>query len=183
MLVKGMARKHGMTATFLSKPDTEDAFNWMHVHCSMMQADGRNLFDDGTEAGSDALRHAVAGCLAGLAESTLIFAPHAGSYDRFVPGAHAPTGISWGYDNRTTALRIPLSPPAARRIEHRVAGADSNPYLLFAALLGAKLYGIEGQMEAPAPLTGNAYTQNCPRSRLEGCHCSLRGRALDAEYL
>ncbi|MCH2166757.1 MAG: glutamine synthetase family protein [Oceanicola sp.] len=162
MLVKGMARKHGMTATFLAKPDPEDAGNGMHVHCSMMQADGRNLFDDGTEAGSDALRQAVAGCLAGLAESTLIFAPHAGSYDRFVPGAHAPTGISWGYDNRTTALRIPLSPPAARRIEHRVAGADSNPYLLFAALLGAMLYGIEGQMEAPAPLTGNAYTQELP---------------------
>ena len=81
--------------------------------------------------------------------STLIFAPHANSYDRFVPGAHAPTGLAWAYENRTAAIRIPAGNPAARRIEHRVAGGDINPYLLLAAVLGAALTGIEDAADPP----------------------------------
>jgi glutamine synthetase len=90
-------------------------------------------------------------------DSTLIFAPHANSYDRLVPGAHAPTAICWGYENRTAAIRIPAGNPAARRIEHRVAGGDVNPYLMLAVILGAALNGIEDGAEPPAPVTGNAY--------------------------
>ncbi|MEL7080772.1 MAG: glutamine synthetase, partial [Pseudomonadota bacterium] len=93
----------------------------------------------------------------------LIFAPHANSYDRMVPGAHAPTGIAWAYENRTAAIRIPSGPDAARRIEHRMAGADVNPYLMIAAVLGAALSGIEEARMPPAPITGNAYALNLPQ--------------------
>lgn len=103
------------------------------------------------------LRHAVAGCLRAMPGSTLLFAPHENSYDRLVPNAHAPTGIGWAYENRTSAIRIPASSPAARRIEHRTPGGDVNPYLTLAAILGAALNGIEDRLDCPAPITGNAY--------------------------
>ena len=74
-----------------------------------------------------------------------------------MPGNHAPTAICWGYENRTAAIRIPAGNPSARRIEHRVAGGDVNPYLMLAAILGAALDGIENQMEPPSPIVGNAY--------------------------
>ncbi len=90
-------------------------------------------------------------------DSALIFAPHQNSFERLVPGKHAPTAICWGYENRTSAIRIPAGNPSARRIEHRVAGGDVNPYLMLAAILGAALDGIEHQMEPPTPIVGNAY--------------------------
>jgi glutamine synthetase len=90
-------------------------------------------------------------------DSTLLFAPHANSYARLVPDAHAPTTICWGYENRTAAIRIPAGSPSARRIEHRVAGGDVNPYLMLAVILGAALNGIEDAVDPPSPITGNAY--------------------------
>lgn len=163
MLVKGLARSHGFAASFMAKPYELWSGNGMHSHFSVLDADGRNIFDDGSEKGSDRLRHAVAGCLAALPGSTLVFAPHENSYDRLVPNAHAPTGIGWAYENRTAALRIPASGPAARRIEHRVAGGDVNPYLMIAAILGAALIGLEDRMDPPAPIVGNAYAQGLPQ--------------------
>jgi len=156
-LVRGIARQHGFAATFMAKPYLQDAGNGMHVHFSVLDGDGSNVFDDGGPEGSDLLRHAVAGCLAAMPASTLIFAPHGNSYDRLVPGAHAPTGAAWAYENRTAAIRIPGGPHVARRIEHRVAGGDINPYLMLAAVLGAALTGIEDAEAPPAPITGNAY--------------------------
>ncbi len=156
-LIKGLAHRHGFSATFMAKPFANDAGNGMHLHFSVLDGDGRNVFDDGGAAGTDTLRAAVAGGLAALPASTLVFAPHANSYARLVPGAHAPTAASWAYENRTAALRIPGGPPAARRIEHRASGGDINPYLTFAAILGAAITGIEDRMEPPAPITGNAY--------------------------
>jgi len=135
----------------------------MHLHFSMLDEAGRNVFDNGGDEGSDILRSAVAGCLSAMPDSTLIFAPHAGSYARLIPGAHAPTGAGWAYENRTAALRIPGGPAEARRIEHRVAGGDINPYLIFAAILGAALLGIEEDMTPPAPITGNAYDHDLPQ--------------------
>lgn len=157
LLVKGVARKYGFAASFMAKPYEDYAGNGMHMHFSVLDKNGRNIFDNGRAEGSDALRHAVAGCLAGMAGAMLVFAPHASSYDRFVPGAHAPTALAWGYENRTTALRIPSGASTARRIEHRVAGGDVNPYLLVAAILGAALHGIEAQLTPPNPTHGNAY--------------------------
>ncbi|EEE36582.1 glutamate--ammonia ligase [Rhodobacteraceae bacterium KLH11] len=156
-LTRGLARRHGFTATFMAKPYAQDAGNGMHVHFSVIDADGKNVFDNGGPEGTSALLSAVAGCLAAMPGSTLIFAPHGNSYTRLVPGAHAPTGASWAYENRTAALRIPGGAPAARRIEHRVAGGDINPYLMLAAVLGAALVGIEDNLQPPAPITGNAY--------------------------
>ena len=162
MLVKGMARKHGFAASFMAKPYEDYAGNGLHMHFSVLDADGNNVFNDGSDTGSDMLRHAVQGCLNGMPGSTLIFAPHANSYARFVPGAHAPTGIAWAHENRTAAIRIPSGPPAARRIEHRLAGGDVNPYLSIAAVLGAAINGIEDAINPPAPITGNAYAQDLP---------------------
>ncbi|WP_424830986.1 glutamine synthetase family protein [Ruegeria sp.] len=156
-LTRGLARKHGFTATFMAKPYLADAGNGMHVHFSVLDAQGRNVFDNGGPKGTDTLHAAVAGCLAAMPGSTLIFAPHGNSFARLVPGAHAPTGASWAYENRTAALRIPGGAPAARRIEHRVAGGDINPYLMLASVLGAALLGIEDGLTPPDPITGNAY--------------------------
>ncbi len=156
-LTRGLARKHGFAATFMAKPFADDAGNGMHVHFSVLDQDGRNIFDDGGPDGTDLLRSAVAGCLAAMPASTLIFAPHGNSYARLVPSAHAPTGASWAYENRTAAIRIPGGAPKARRIEHRVAGGDINPYLMLSAVLGAALVGIADSLQAPPPITGNAY--------------------------
>jgi glutamine synthetase len=95
--------------------------------------------------------------------SALVFAPHGNSYDRFAPGAHAPTGVAWAYENRTAAIRVPAGPAAARRIEHRVAGGDTNPYLLLTAILGAALAGMEDTLDPPPPVTGNAYSLDLPQ--------------------
>ncbi|MEM1072923.1 MAG: glutamine synthetase family protein [Pseudomonadota bacterium] len=157
MLVKGVARRHGFAASFMAKPYPDASGSGMHTHFSVLDSDGRNVFDDGTEKGTNVLQHAISGCLTAMAECGLIFAPHANSYDRMVPGSHAPTGICWAYENRTAALRVPSGSPTARRIEHRVAGGDVNPYLMLAAVLGSALNGIEDGHMPPAPITGNAY--------------------------
>ncbi len=157
MLVKGLARRHGFAASFMAKPYEDYAGSGLHTHFSVLDSDGNNIFDDGGPRGTDAMLHAVAGCLEAMHDSTLIFAPHLNSYDRMVPGAHAPTGLCWAYENRTAAIRIPSGNPAARRIEHRLAGGDVNPYLMLAAILGAALNGIEDKRLPPDPITGNAY--------------------------
>ncbi|MFN6951760.1 MAG: glutamine synthetase family protein [Albidovulum sp.] len=162
MLLKGLARRHGFAASFMAKPYPEYSGNGLHTHFSVLDSDGRNIFDNGGPEGSDRLRHAVAGCLAAMHDSTLIFAPHANSYERLVPEAHAPNQICWAYENRTSAIRIPSGNPAARRIEHRVAGGDVNPYLMLAAILGSALIGIEERMAPPEPITGNAYALDLP---------------------
>ena len=162
MLVKGLARRHGFAASFMAKPYEDYAGSGLHMHFSVLDENGDNIFNDGTEKGSDVMRHAVQGCLSAMHGSTLVFAPHANSYDRMVPGAHAPTGISWAYENRTAAIRIPSGGAEARRIEHRVAGGDVNPYLMIAAVLGAAMNGIEDGKEPPAPITGNAYSADLP---------------------
>lgn len=164
MLVKGLARKHGFAATFMAKPYAEEAGNGLHTHFSVLDGGGQNIFDDGTDAGSAALQQAIAGCIAAMQDCTLIFAPHWNSYERMVPGAHAPTSICWAYENRTAAIRVPSGPPAARRIEHRVAGGDVNPYLMLAAILGAALNGVEDQATPPAPISGNSYDQDLPQT-------------------
>lgn len=159
-LTHGTARRHGMAASFMAKLTPEDAGNGMHVHFSVIDDTGRNVFDDGGPGGTAELLAAVAGCLAAMPDSTLILAPYANSYARLVPGAHAPVAAAWGYENRTAAIRIPGGPHGARRIEHRAAGGDINPYLLLAAILGAAITGIEDGLTPPAPVTGNAYDIN-----------------------
>ncbi|QHQ37137.1 glutamine synthetase family protein [Algicella marina] len=161
-LVKGVALRHGFAASFMAKPFAGMAGSGLHVHFSCLDADGANIFDNGGDDGSTEMRHAVAGMLAAMPSSMLLFAPHLNSYRRFEQGSHAPTTTSWAYENRLAAVRIPAGPGYARRIEHRVSGADCNPYLLLAAVLGAGLDGIEAGREPPKPVTGNAYESGAP---------------------
>jgi glutamine synthetase len=154
--VKGIARKYGLAASFMAKPFLDRSGNGFHVHMSLLDRDGRNVFDDGTSEGSETLRHAVGGLLSLMRPSSLVFAPHRNSFRRLQPNAHAPTEVCWGYESRHAAIRIPGGPSTARRIEHRVAGADANPYLVLAAILGAVLEGIERSIEPPEPMISTA---------------------------
>ena len=160
MLVRGLARNHGFGASFMAKPYEDYAGNGLHTHFSLVDAEGRNLFADGSFEGTALLAQAIAGCLQGIPEMTLVFAPHANSYERLVPESHAPTGICWAYDNRTASVRVPGGSLMARRVEHRVAGGDVNPYLFLAAVLGSALLGIEDGRTPPPPIHGNAYEQD-----------------------
>lgn len=163
MLVRGLARRHGFAASFMAKPYADYPGSGLHTHFSVLDANGINVFDNGGPEGTDIMRHAVAGCLEAMPGSALIFAPHANSFERMVPGSHAPTGVSWAYENRTSAIRIPSGATSARRIEHRVSGGDVNPYLMIAAVLGSAINGIEDAQEPPAPITGNAYAADLPQ--------------------
>lgn len=159
-LVRGLARKHGFAASFMAKPYGDRAGSGFHVHFSLLDEQGNNVFDNGGEEGTETMLSAVAGLLATMQENTLTFAPHANSYRRLLPGAHAPTGVAWGYENRTAAIRIPGGSHKARRIEHRVAGADANPYLVLTSILGGALMGIERKMTPAPAIVGDAYNQD-----------------------
>ncbi len=163
ILLRRLARLHGMAASFMAKPYADASGNGLHLHASLLDGQGRNIFDNGGPEGTDALRHAIAGVLAAMPGLTLVFAPHANSYARLVPHAHAPTGLCWAYENRTASVRVPVGAPKARRLEHRVAGGDVNPYLLMTAVLGAMLAGIEAAQDPPAPITGDAYALDLPQ--------------------
>lgn len=158
-LIKGVAAKHHLLATFMAKPFEDEAGNGMHVHCSMLDERGVNVFDDGSDMGTELLRSAIAGCLQYMPDSVAIFAPSFNAYRRFQPGCHAPTFPSWGYENRTVAVRVPAGSNSARRLEHRVAGADANPYLLFAVLLSAMFEGMQQKLSPPLPISGDGYSQ------------------------
>lgn len=160
-IIKNIARRHGHVASFMAKPSRDWAGSGMHVHFSIIDGNGVNIFNDGTDRGTDAMRHAVGGLLATMSEMTLAFAPHLNSYRRLCPGGLAPTTVAWGYENRTSAVRIPAGAHAARRIEHRVAGADANPYIVLAAILGAALHGMDSAIEPPTPLSNNSHDADC----------------------
>jgi glutamine synthetase len=128
----------------------------MHMHLSLLDAGGRNVFAGDGDAPNPLIRHAVAGMLGAMADCMLIFAPHQNSYRRFVPGSYAPSVAAWGLDNRSVAVRMPEIAGKGARIEHRVAGADVNPYLLVAAALAAALDGIERGAEPPEPAAREA---------------------------
>ena len=190
LLVKGLARRHGFAASFMAKPYPEYPGNGLHTHFSVLDAAGRNIFDNGTPEGSEMLHHAIGGCLAAMADSTLLFAPHANSYDRLVPEKHAPTGVCWAYENRTAAIRVPSGSATARRIEHRVSGGDINPYLMLAGVLGAALIGIEDKIAPPPAITGNAYALDLPQipDTWEAAittfeHSAIIGRIFPAELI
>ncbi|AQA19587.1 glutamine synthetase [Halioglobus japonicus] len=159
-IVKGVARKHGMGATFMAKPFADIAGNGLHIHASIYDADGNNIFacDAGgpPEHYSDTLRHAIGGLADTMDEAMAIFAPNANSYRRFKPGAFAPSSPTWGYNHREVALRIPVSSEHNRRVEHRVAGADANTYLVTAAVLAGMLHGITHQSDPGEPVPVDA---------------------------
>jgi len=152
--IKSVARKHRLIASFMAKPFGDRDGNGFHTHVSLLDRDGRNVFDDGTALGSEILRHAIAGLAQTMKDCMLIFAPHNNSYRRLRRGVHGPLVPSWGYENRYVAMRIPNGEGASRRIEHRIAGADANPYLHLAAILSGIAFGIENRLQADEPTKG-----------------------------
>lgn len=160
-LIKGVAIQHGFEATFMAKPYGGEAGNGMHVHMSLLDDQGNNVFaaTDQNPLGNETLHHAIGGLMALMADAMALFAPNMNSFRRFQAGLYVPMVPTWGYDNRSVALRIPSGPNSARRVEHRVAGADANPYLLLATLLASIDYGICQQIDPGPPVTGNAYAQ------------------------
>jgi glutamine synthetase len=159
-IVKSMARSHGCEATFLAKPYAKMAGSGLHIHVSLLDAAGKNLFAAPAPLDSTPLRQVIAGTLTTLAEGMALCAPGPNSYRRFRPEAYVPLHPTWSINNRGSAIRVPASDPANMRIEHRLAGADANPYLVTAWVLAGMLHGLEKRLEPPAVLTGNAYVQD-----------------------
>jgi glutamine synthetase len=146
--VKAVARRHGMHASFMAKPFAEWAGCSLHVHVSLLDADGRNIFTGkGKEQFSETFRHAVGGLAALMAESMAVFAPTANSYRRFRPNMFVPLAPNWGYNHRGVSLRMPISGPEDTRVEHRPGGADGNPYLVLACILAGLHHGIVNQLD------------------------------------
>jgi glutamine synthetase len=149
--IKGVARKHGRIASFMAKPFGDRDGSGFHTHVSVLNDKGDNIFNDGTDRGSERLRHAIAGLASVLPDSMLVFAPHLNSWRRLQRGVHGPLAPTWGYENRFVALRVPNGEGKSRRIEHRIAGADANPYLTLAVILAGILRGLDQRMEADPP--------------------------------
>lgn len=162
--IKAVAQAQGMQASFMAKPFVHQAGSGLHVHASVLDASGANIFSSSVEAPAGALLHAVGGLQRSARDCLLLFAPHANSYRRFVPNAFVPLNDCWGFNNRTVAMRIPHGGPDDRRIEHRIAGADANPYLATAAVLAGMLHGIQQRLDPGPPIVGNAYEQVEARS-------------------
>ncbi len=154
---KGVALRHGLEATFMAKPFIDRAGSGFHMHVSVNDAAGRNIMASEAPEGTPALRHAIGGMKALLADSMAILAPNANSYRRFRANSYAPVASTWGVNNRTVAFRVPAGPPEGRHIEHRVAGADANPYLALAALLSAVHHGLTRKIDPGPPVVGNGY--------------------------
>ena len=154
-LVKQLAARHGLNATFMAKPFIDESGNGFHLHYSLW-SEGKNIFADAGKL-NDLGRHFLGGMQQRMAEASICGAATVNAYRRRQPLSFCPVNASWGLDNRTVALRVIEGSDSAVRIEKRDAGADCNPYLLMAADIAAGLDGIEGKTEPTAITTGNAY--------------------------
>ena len=160
-LVKQLAARHGLNATFMAKPFIDESGNGFHLHYSLW-SEGKNIFADAGKL-NDLGRHFLGGMQQRMAEASICGAATVNAYRRRQPLSFCPVNASWGLDNRTVALRVIEGSDSAVRIEKRDAGADCNPYLLMAADIAAGLDGIEGKTEPTAITTGNAYEdENAP---------------------
>ncbi len=157
-LVRSVARRHQVTACFMAKPLADCAGSGMHLHVSMSDTAGANAFAESTpDTVNDTLRFAIGGLLESMADSMLVFAPHANSWRRFVTRSYAPLAPTWGTNNRSVAVRVPAGLVSARRFEHRVSGVDANPYLVAATLLAGVDRGLAARTDPGRPVTGNGY--------------------------
>lgn len=154
---KGVADRRGRTATFMAKPFAELSGSGLHIHVSVLDGRGRNIFAGNDPQGSPALGHAIGGAANLMPASIAVFAPNANSYRRFRPNSYAPVRAGWGVNNRTVPLRIPIGPPASRHLEHRLSGADANPYLAVAAVLAGIHHGLTHEIDPGPMVTGDGY--------------------------
>ncbi|MEZ5892262.1 MAG: glutamine synthetase family protein [Parvularculaceae bacterium] len=153
-LVKAVARNHGLRASFMAKPDIEEPGSGQHLHISVLDKAGKNIFDGGDKP-TPALMHAMGGLVRNAPEAMIYWAPNVNSYRRFSVENCVPTGATWSFENRFVGFRIPLATNGAWRIENRIPGADALCYLTLASTLAAMLHGIENQTD-PGPETKGA---------------------------
>ncbi|HYJ50673.1 MAG TPA: glutamine synthetase family protein [Microbacterium sp.] len=154
---KEIAEQHGKSLTFMAKFNEREG-NSCHIHLSVRGEDGTPVMaGDGPYGFSPFMEHWIAGILATLREFTLLYAPTINSYKRYQKGTFAPTGVAWGLDNRTCALRV-IGHGQSLRPENRVPGGDVNPYLAISAIIAGGLHGVENELPMPEPLAGNAYS-------------------------
>jgi glutamine synthetase len=158
-LIKGVAEQHGMIACFMAKPFAELSGSGMHIHVSLADKQGTNLYASENPEGNDLLRHSIGGLAASISDCMAIFAPNANSYRRFRPNSYAPIAPTWGVNNRTVTFRVPTGPAQTRHIEHRASGADANPYLAAAAVLAGVQHGIRNRMDPGPATTGDGYSE------------------------
>ncbi len=173
-IVRQVALKHGVYATFMAKPMENQPGSAMHLHISLVDAkSGQNLFGappEQTGGNTEMFRHFVGGLQKYLGLVTPLFAPNVNSFRRMRPDFSAPVNLQWSYDNRSCGLRVPISQPENRRIENRLPGADANPYLALAACLVSGYIGIRDKVEPSAMIEGSAYNKErtLPRTLYEG---------------
>jgi glutamine synthetase len=154
--VRETAFKHDIYATFMAKPMQDEPGSAMHIHQSVLDAGGRNIFSQDDGSLSPLLRHYIAGLQRYTPELISLYAPNVNSYRRLAPEIAAPINLNWGNDNRTVAFRVPNSAPEAARVENRFPGADANPYLAIAASLASGLLGMRQKLQATEPFQGTA---------------------------
>ena len=152
--VKAAARAHGLEATFMAKPHHDWAGSGMHIHLSLLDQSGQNLFAG--DPISPLFRHALGGMRDTMADFMAVWAQSANAYRRYVPKSYVSMAAHWGFNNRTVALRIPRSNGTATRIEHRVAGADANPYLVIASILAGMRHGMTNSIDPGPAVEGNS---------------------------
>jgi glutamine synthetase len=159
-IVRQVALEHGVYATFLAKPMSNQPGSAMHIHQSVLDiATGKNIFSIGNGRDSALFRSYIAGLARLLPQVTPLFAPNVNSFRRMRPDSDAPINVQWGMDNRSCGLRIPVSDSKNRRIENRLPGADSNPYLAMAASLACGYVGMVERMIPPKIVNGSAYNR------------------------
>jgi glutamine synthetase len=175
--VQEIARHRGLLATFMAKPFNDEGGSGFHVHLSVNDALGANVFGDpdGADGLSELGRHAIGGVLRHARALSALLNPTINSYKRFGPDTLAPWLIDWGLDNRSAMVRIPPERGAAARMEVRLGDATANPYLAMAAVGAAVCLGIEDKAEPPPKLEGYGYDP----TRAEILPTRL-GEALDA---
>lgn len=151
------AIRHEMHVTFLAKPHAGEAGSSLHIHQSILDKEGKNIFSKQDGSASDLFYAYIGGLQRYMPDAMLIFAPYVNSYRRFVNPRSSPVNLAWATDNRTVGLRVPDSPPEARRVENRLAGSDVNPYLVIAATLACGYLGMVEGLKPTAEAEGSAY--------------------------
>lgn len=185
MALREVAARHGLLAVFMAKPLGGQPGSSMHLHQSVVDSAGNNIFAASDGSDSDAFRAFMGGLQRYLPDLMLVFAPFINSWRRYVNGSQAPVNLEWAEDNRTVALRVPSAAPVARRVENRLAGSDANPYLVIAASLACGLRGIEEGLtrrDSIGARSGYAFPRELPLG-MEAALQQLRGSVPAAEML
>lgn len=168
--IREAAFTHNCYATFMAKPLANEPGSAMHIHQSIVDTGtGRNIFTNEAGGPTELFYNFLGGQQTYLPPAMCILAPYVNSYRRLVPNGAAPINVEWGQDNRSAGLRVPISPDSARRVENRLAGADSNPYLALAVSLACGYLGMKKGLKPRDPVIGNAYRNDhqLPRGLLE----------------